>query len=120
MLNYVRSGSVQRHLASDSLLLADIAASFQSSVVDVLVRKTERAIIEKGINRVALSGGVAANSALREKMGRMGHEKGAEIFAPSVSLCTDNAAMIAAAAYHYAVNRNFTGLDLNPRAYLPL
>ncbi|TAL26027.1 MAG: tRNA (adenosine(37)-N6)-threonylcarbamoyltransferase complex transferase subunit TsaD, partial [Nitrospirae bacterium] len=101
-------------------LISDIAASFQACVVDVLVRKTEWAIRKEGVRRVTLSGGVAANSELRKRMKEMGEERDAGIFIPSVSLCTDNAAMIAAAGYNYFKAGNFAGMDLNPKAYLPL
>lgn len=101
-------------------LVRDIAASFQACVIDVLVRKTEWAIRKEGIRRVTLSGGVSANSELRRRMKEMGKERGVEIFIPSVSLCTDNAAMIAAAGFHYFNDSRFAGMDLNPKAYLPL
>jgi N6-L-threonylcarbamoyladenine synthase len=103
-----------------SALISDIAASFQASVVDVLVRKTGWAIKKERIKRVTLSGGVAANRELRLRMKEMGGESGVEIYMPSVSLCTDNAAMIAAAGHHHFKAGNFAGLDLNPVAYLPL
>jgi len=98
----------------------DMAASFQASVVDVLVRKTEWAIKEHHIRRVSLSGGVAANSALRERMSAMADERDVTLYLPPVNLCTDNAAMIALAGYHRIAAGERSGLDLNPRAYLPL
>ncbi|MBU4320346.1 MAG: tRNA (adenosine(37)-N6)-threonylcarbamoyltransferase complex transferase subunit TsaD [Nitrospinae bacterium] len=98
----------------------DIAASFQACMVDVLVRKTEWAIKKEGIRRVTLSGGVSANSELRKRMKEMGDERETEIFIPSINLCTDNAAMIASAGYHHFLNKDFAGIDLNPKAYLPL
>ena len=103
-----------------SKLINDIAASFQAAVVDVLVRKTEWAIKQERIKRITLSGGVAANSALRQRMLKMAEEREGEVYMPSVSLCTDNAAMIAAAGYHHFKAGNIAGLDLNPVAYLPL
>jgi len=103
-----------------SPLINDIAASFQAAVVDVLVRKTEWAVRKERISRVALSGGVAANSELRRRMQEMADEEEIELFAPSLFLCTDNAAMIAAAGYHHFRAGNIAGLDLNPVAYLPL
>ncbi len=107
-------------LSPDSALLHDIAASFQAAVVDVLVRKTEWAVKKKWIKQVTISGGVSANSGLRKKMLEMGREKGVEVFMPSVALCTDNAAMIAAAGHHRFLKKDFAALDLNPRAYLSL
>jgi N6-L-threonylcarbamoyladenine synthase len=101
-------------------LINDIAASFQAAVLDVLVRKTEWAVKKEGIGRVSLSGGVAANSGLRKRMREMGEEKEIEIFIPPAGLCTDNAAMIAAAGYHHFIAGDLAGLDLNPRAYLRL
>jgi len=106
--------------ALGSEMLNDIAASFQACVIDVLVRKTEWAIRKEGIRRVTLSGGVSANSELRRRMKKMGEGREVEIFIPSVSLCTDNAAMIAAAGFHYFNAGRFAGMDLNPKAYLPL
>ena len=107
-------------LVPNSTSINDIIASFQAAVIDVLVRKTEWAIRKERIKRVVLSGGVAANSELRERIKDMCEEVGAGIYIPSASLCTDNAAMIAAAGFHHFGMKNFAGLDLNPKAYLPL
>jgi len=125
VLNYIRSQGPRVNGESrlpeiPEPMCADIAASFQEAVLDVLVRKTQWAVEQKGIRRVTLAGGVAANSGLRRRMQEMGEEHGVEVFVPPVSLCTDNAAMIAVAGYHRALKREFSGADLNPRASLPL
>ena len=79
---------------------ADIAASFQEAVVSVLVEKTLRAAQEKRLRDVTISGGVAANSRLRVLMAEQLSRVGKRFFFPKLSLCTDNAAMIAAAGYY--------------------
>ncbi|OGW54176.1 MAG: tRNA (adenosine(37)-N6)-threonylcarbamoyltransferase complex transferase subunit TsaD, partial [Nitrospirae bacterium RBG_13_43_8] len=107
-------------LITHHALLNDIAASFQASVIDVLVRKTEWAIKNEGIKRVVITGGVAANRELRKRIKEMGNERGAEVFIPTPSFCTDNAAMIAAAGYNHLRVGNIAGLDLNPQAHMPL
>ncbi len=98
----------------------DIAASFQAAVVDVLVRKVQWAIEQKRIPRVVLSGGVAANSALRARMQQMTSEQDAVLYMPSIRLCADNAAMIAAAGYHHYLAGERAPLTLNAKAYMPL
>jgi N6-L-threonylcarbamoyladenine synthase len=79
---------------------ADIAASFQEAAVSVLVEKTLNAAQERGITDVTISGGVAANSRLRKKMADDLGKAGKRVFYPPITLCTDNAAMIAAAGYY--------------------
>jgi N6-L-threonylcarbamoyladenine synthase len=76
---------------------ADIAASFQQAVVDVLVAKCRRALQQTGLKRLAVGGGVSANKAFREALQRMAAADGVELFIPPLNLCTDNAAMAALA-----------------------
>ncbi len=83
----------------ETLPLDDIAASFQEAVVDVLVAKTVRAAQEKGVTAIGVTGGVSANSRLRQVFAETGKKQGIDVFFPALSLCTDNAAMIAAAGY---------------------
>jgi N6-L-threonylcarbamoyladenine synthase len=98
--------------------IADIAASFQAAVIDVLVRKTKRAIQKIGAQTVLLGGGVAANTALRQALAAM-----CESFKPPKRLlvapkqyCTDNAVMVASLAYHKFRAGLFADLTLEPEA----
>jgi len=84
--------------------IPDIVAGFQEAVVDVLSYKIVHAAIAKGCGHVALVGGVAANNRLREKIRHDAKSKGLAVHIPSVELCGDNAAMIAAIGYHYLKN----------------
>jgi N6-L-threonylcarbamoyladenine synthase len=79
--------------------LADICASFQKAITESLLTKLSLAVHKSGVKRVAISGGVAANSDLREGLSGMGRKNGWEVFLPPVKYCTDNAIMIAAAGY---------------------
>ncbi len=92
---------------------ADVAASFQGAVVDVLVDRTLQAAKEYGIDKVALAGGVASNSALRAGMKEACEKAGKKLYFPSPVFCTDNAAMIGAAAYYEYKKGVRHGLDLN-------
>jgi N6-L-threonylcarbamoyladenine synthase len=87
---------VRRH---PDVATPDVAASFQEAVVDVLVAKARRAARELGAAGLCLAGGVAANSLLRERILDAGLEEGLRVFLPSRSMCTDNAAMVAANAW---------------------
>ncbi len=98
----------------------DTAACFQDAVVDVLVNKSIGAARSKGIKRIVLSGGVSANRALRERIKKESLGNGIDVYLPSLQLCTDNAAMVAAAGYHRFLKGEFANISLNPKAYLPL
>jgi N6-L-threonylcarbamoyladenine synthase len=100
--------------------LNDIAASFQEAVVDVLVDKTINAANNLKIKKIALAGGVARNSRLREKLSHKAKLHKARVFYPSPILCTDNAAMIAAAGDFYLSKGKSSGLDLNAVPYAKL
>ena len=93
--------------------VADVAASFQEAVVDALVSKTMAAAKDLGYTKIAMAGGVASNSALREGMKRACEDKGYTLYYPSPILCTDNAAMIGCAAYYEYIAGTRHGYDLN-------
>lgn len=98
--------------------VANLAASFQAAVTDVLVEKTLRAAEEKGCRRVVLGGGVAANQALRSALAE-GLGPDGELYHPSPRLATDNGAMIARAALFHYQRGDVAGLDVTARADLP-
>jgi len=98
---------------SDGTTKADLAASFQAAVVDVLVTRTIAAAKAQGVNTVAIAGGVASNSALRNRMREVGEANGMKVLYPEPVLCTDNAAMIGAAAYYEFLRSNTADLTLN-------
>ncbi len=99
----------------------DVAASFQAAVVDVLVTKARRAAAEVGATGIVLGGGVAANSLLREELLEACEVDGIQGFLPSRAMCTDNAAMIAAAGWHRLRSDGPTSLDIGatPNLRLP-
>jgi N6-L-threonylcarbamoyladenine synthase len=99
---------------------ADVAASFQEAVVDVLLGKARRAAREVGAKGLCLAGGVAANSRLRERALDVCHEEGLHAFLPSRAMCTDNAAMIAAAGFYRLESDGPSPLDTGADPNLPL
>ncbi len=99
---------------------ADIAASFQEAMVDVLVTKARRALAATGLERIALVGGLAANRRLRARMTQVERELGVEVRFPPTALCTDNAAMIAAVADHMLREGRVAGLELEAFSRVPL
>ena len=92
---------------------ADVAASFQQAVTDVLVGHAEHAIEQFKMDKFAIAGGVASNGVIRRAMEEMCNRKGVRFYHPSPILCTDNAAMIGAAAYYDFIAGKRAGLDLN-------
>jgi N6-L-threonylcarbamoyladenine synthase len=112
VVNYVRK--------NPDVPTADVAASFQEAVVDVLVGKARRAAREVGAKGLCLAGGVAANSRLRERALDVCHEEGLHAFLPSRAMCTDNAAMIAAAGWYRLNSDGPSPLDTGADPNLPL
>ena len=109
VLNYLNSCEMK----GEPICQADVAASFQKAVVDVLTEHSMRAIEESGIKKFAIAGGVASNSSLRAALTQACAKRGITFYHPSPILCTDNAAMIGTAAYYEYVKGVRHGYDLN-------
>ena len=109
VLNYINSCEMK----GEEINKADIAASFQEAVVDVLVSHTIEGAKQLGFKKIAMAGGVASNIALREEMKEACERRGFKFYHPSPILCTDNAAMIGAAAYYDYKKGLISGLTLN-------
>lgn len=109
VLNYINSCEMKHQ----QICRADVAASFQAAVVDAIVSHTILAAKTYHIDKVALAGGVASNSALRQAMKEKCEAAGLKFYYPSPILCTDNAAMIGCAAYYEYLAGTRHGLDLN-------
>lgn len=108
-LNYLNNCRMQ----GIEIAQADVAASFQQAVIDVLLGTIEKALDETGIQTFALAGGVASNGTLRKAVKEALDRRGVAFYCPSPILCTDNAAMIGAAAYYDYMAGKRSGLDLN-------
>ena len=109
VLNYINSEKMKGH----ALNKPDIAASFQHSVIEVLVGKAFQAVQEAGRDTLVLAGGVAANSGLESRLREEAARRGVKFSYPSKILCTDNAAMIGCRAYYQAQARRYSDLYLN-------
>ena len=109
VLNYINSANMQ----GKEINRADVAASFQKAVVDALVSRAVRLAKECGMDKLAIAGGVASNSALRAAIQEECTKNNIRFYSPSPILCTDNAAMIGAAAYYEYIKGVRHGYDLN-------
>ena len=109
VLNYLNSQEMQ----GNEINKADVAASFQAAVTDAITGRAMLMCEEKGITKLAIAGGVAANSALRNQLENECKKRGISYYSPSLIMCTDNAAMIGAAAYYKYIKNEFASYDLN-------
>ena len=116
VLNYINTCKMK----DIEINVADVAASFQKAVIDVLKENVFLTCERKKVDKIAIAGGVASNSTLREELIKEGKKKGVEILFPARILCTDNAAMIGSAAYYEFMNGNIANLDLNAKPNLKL
>ena len=92
---------------------ADLCASFEKVTTEMLIENVEKAIEETKLKNVVLAGGVSANSYIRKEFSKMAEKKNIKVFYPDIKLCTDNAAMIAAAGYNNYINGKISSLELN-------
>ena len=116
VLNYQNS----KLMKNEAINVADLVASFQRAVVDVLVEHTIAAAREYGFKKIAMAGGVASNTCLRDCMDKACSKSGYKLYYPPAILCTDNAAMIGSAAYYEYINGVRSSLDLNALPNLKL
>ncbi|MCL2719677.1 MAG: tRNA (adenosine(37)-N6)-threonylcarbamoyltransferase complex transferase subunit TsaD [Lachnospiraceae bacterium] len=109
VLNYINGAKMK----GEEINIADLAASFQKAVTDVLIEHSMKAVFNLGYDTFAIAGGVAANSSLRAEFAKKCTEMKVKFFSPSLHYCTDNAAMIGQAAFYEYQKGNFSGYDLN-------
>jgi N6-L-threonylcarbamoyladenine synthase len=119
VVNYVKAHPEPPGGYSEDLI-KDIVSSFQEAVVEVLVKKTVQAAQHQGLKRIVLSGGVAANQRLRQKIKEELFEQKLKVYIPSPSFCTDNAAMVGVVGYEYLKRGIRSLLSLNAFSNLPL
>ncbi len=116
VLNYLNKCKMQNVEVNS----ADVAASFQKAVVDVLTENVLLTCKKRKVNKIAIAGGVASNSSLRENLIKVAGKKGIDVLFPDMILCTDNAAMIGSAAYYNFMNGKENNLSLNAKPNLKL
>ncbi len=112
VLYHCYGSDMQTHRRFSTQGVADLAASFQEAVIDVLIDKTLLALEKNKAKGIVIGGGVAANSRLRHKLQEAANARGVPFYYPSPRLCTDNAAMVAGLAYHKYLQKDFASLDV--------
>ena len=106
--------------ADKTTFKANLAASFEAAVVDVLIAKSARALDQTGHTRLVISGGVSANTRLRQAMDDLGMQRGMQVYYPALEFCTDNGAMIALAGARRLAQGQSSGLDVTVRPRWPI
>ena len=121
----IKTAVLNLHHKNPNINKSDLCASFEKVTTDVLINNTQKAldivnktletnqICSKKINKIVLAGGVSANSYIRKRFMELGKKENIQIYFPELKLCTDNAAMIAAAGYYKFLEKEFASLDLN-------
>ncbi|GFZ31363.1 tRNA N6-adenosine threonylcarbamoyltransferase [Clostridium zeae] len=116
VLNYLN----KMDMTGQEVNKADVAASFQQAVIDVLTENVIETCKRKDVDKIAIAGGVASNSALRRELTENAGKKGIKVLFPAPVLCTDNAAMIGSAAYFEYIKGHISAMDLNAKPNLKL
>ena len=109
----IKTAVINLHHKNTNINKADLAASFEDVVSDILITHAKEAIKITGIEKIVLAGGVSANTYIRKKFDELSKENNLKIYYPELKLCTDNGAMIAAAGYYEFLNGNKSNLELN-------
>ena len=109
----LKTAIINLHHKAPDINKADLAASFEKDVAEILLENTKKAVKETNINKIALAGGVSANSYIRKAFKELEEKENIKIYYPELKLCTDNAAMIASAGYYNYLKGNFSDLKLN-------
>lgn len=109
----LKTAIINLHHKTPDINKADLAASFEKDVAEILLDNTRKAVKEANINKIALAGGVSANSYIRKAFKELEEKEDIKVYYPELKLCTDNAAMIASAGYYNFLKGNFSDLKLN-------
>ena len=109
----LKTAIINLHHKTPDINKADLAASFEKDVAEILLENTKKAVKETNINKIALAGGVSANSYIRKAFKELEEKEDIKVYYPELKLCTDNAAMIASAGYYTYLKGNFSDLKLN-------
>ena len=108
----IKTAVINLHHKMPNINKADLCASFEKTVTEILMENTKKALKQINVKTIALAGGVSAHSYIRNEFLKL-EEKGIEVYMPDLKLCTDNAAMIASAGYYNFINGKRDELDLN-------